>query len=137
MLKRILIFGLLLSLQFSYSQINLLSFSKQDFVYDNTTKNLKSQSDVKKILRSFSFILKDPKSITISEILSSQTISKRYDVISIEDDKVNDLINFIIKDEKKIEYTLMLSIKKNQIVLVYLENNETFVADYRLISTKN
>lgn len=137
MLKKTLISSLLLLIQLTYSQTSLLSNSKRDLVYDSRTKILKSQSDVKEILNSFSFKVEKPSSITISEILSSSTISKKYNVISIEDDKVNDLLNFILKDEKKIEYTLMLSIKKNQIVLVYQENNETYVTNYRLVSKKN
>ena len=137
MLKKTLIISLLLSIQLTYSQTNLLSYSKRELVYDSTTKKLKSQSDVKEILNSFSFKVEEPASIIISEVLSSPKISKTFNVISFEDDKINDLLNFILKDEKKTEYTLMLSIKKNQIVLVYQENNETYVTNYRLVSKKN
>ena len=137
MLNKILFISLYFVVQFSFAQTNLLSYGKQDVVYDTKTKNLKSRSSIMKVLYTFSFIFEEPASITISDVNSSTPFFSKYNVISTEEDKVNDLINFTVRDEKNIEYLLMLSIKKNQIVIVYEENTETFVTSYFLASRKN
>lgn len=133
MTRKILIISLLLfSIQLTYSQTNLLSKSKQDFIYDDSIKNFVPLTEKTEVLNSFAFI-KEPAILKISEVSSTPIIEKKYSILSVEDDKKNDTINFTIKDKNNIEYTLMLSVAKSKIVIIHVENNKTYLTDYKLV----
>lgn len=118
--------------QFSYSQTKLLSKSKRDFVFNKSVKNFEPVSEVVEVLNMFDFI-KDPHILKISNVSSDPILSKEYSIISVEDDKEKDSINFKLKDSNEVEYLLILSLKKNKIVIITQANGNTYLTDYSIV----
>lgn len=133
MKKRLLFFTILfVTFQFSYSQTNLLSKSKRDFIFNKSINNFEPISEVVEVFNMFEF-KKNPHILKISNVSSDPILSKEFSIISLEDDKENDLINFKLKDGNEVEYLLMLSVKKSKIIIINDLNDKKYMTDYNIV----
>lgn len=133
MKKKLLFFTILfVTFQFSYSQTNLLSKSKRDFIFNKSINNFEPISEVVEVLNMFEF-KKNPHILKISNVSSDPILSKEFSIISVEDDKENDLINFKLKDGNEVEYLLMLSVKKSKIIIINDLNDKKYMTDYNIV----
>lgn len=76
---------------------------------------------------------KNPHILKIRNVSSDPILSKEFSIISVEDDKENDLINFKLKDGNEVEYLLMLSVKKSKIIIINDLNDKKYMTDYNIV----